>query len=191
MKRTQTNSKIWLLLPALLVSLGLNAQISISGRVTDQTDGSGLIGATVKEKGTTNGAATDLDGNFSLTVSGPDAILDISYTGYTTKEVPVNGRSVVDVVMGEDLTVIEQVVVVGYGTQKKSDLTGAVGSVKTRDIERIPTASVEQALQGKIAGVYVTPSSGRPGDGAIIRVRGYRHAEQRQPALRHRWHDCL
>lgn len=172
MKRTRTFSKFWLLLPALLVAAGLGAQVSVSGRVTDQADGSGLIGATVKEKGTTNGIATDLDGNFTFSVSSAEAVLIISYTGYATKEVPLNGRSRVDIVMGEDITVLQETVVVGYGTQKKSDLTGAVGTLKTKDIERIPTASIEQALQGKIAGVYVTPTSGEPGAGATIRIRG-------------------
>jgi len=172
MKRIHTLNKLWLILPVFLAVFSLNAQVRISGRVTDQVDGSGLIGATVKEKGTTNGAATDLDGNFVLTVAGPEAVLVFTYTGYVGKEITVGNRATVDVALGEDLTVLEETVVVGYGTQKKSDLTGSIGSLKTQEIEKIPTASIEQALQGKIAGVYVTPTSGEPGAGATIRIRG-------------------
>lgn len=172
MKRIFTLNKIWLMLPLLLAAYGGNTQVRISGRVTDQVDGSGLIGATVKEKGVNNGAATDLDGNYTLTVAGPASVLVFTYTGYTAKEIPVGNRTTLDVVLGEDPTVLEQVVVVGYGTQKKSDLTGSIGSLKTQEIEKIPTASIEQALQGKIAGVYVTPTSGEPGAGATIRIRG-------------------
>lgn len=172
MKQIFTLNKIALLWSLLLAALSTQAQVRISGRVTDQLDGSGLIGATVKEKGTTNGAATDLEGNYTLTVAGPSSVLVFSYTGYATKEIAVGNRTAVDAVMGEDPTVLEQVVVVGYGTQKKSDLTGSIGSVKTQEIEKIPTASIEQALQGKIAGVYVTPTSGEPGAGATIRIRG-------------------
>lgn len=172
MKQIFTLNKIALLWSLLLAAFSAQAQVRVSGRVTDQSDGSGLIGATIKEKGTTNGAATDLEGNYTLTVAGPSSVLVFSYTGYATKEIAVGNRTTVDAVMGEDPTVLEQVVVVGYGTQKKSDLTGSIGSVKTQEIEKIPTASIEQALQGKIAGVYVTPTSGEPGAGATIRIRG-------------------
>lgn len=172
MKQIFTLNKIALLWSLLLAAFSAQAQVRVSGRVTDQSDGSGLIGATIKEKGTTNGAATDLEGNYTLTVAGSSSVLVFSYTGYATKEIAVGNRTTVDAVMGEDPTVLEQVVVVGYGTQKKSDLTGSIGSVKTQEIEKIPTASIEQALQGKIAGVYVTPTSGEPGAGATIRIRG-------------------
>ncbi len=156
----------------LLFSPFLSAQLRVTGRVIDAADGSVLIGATIKEKNASNGSITDYDGNYTITVAGPDAVLLVTYTGYADLEVPVGGRSQVDIAMKQSQTLIEQVVVIGYGTQKKSDLTGAVGTVKAKDIERIPTASVEQALQGKIAGVYVTPVSGEPGKGAVIRIRG-------------------
>lgn len=156
----------------LLFSPFLSAQLRVTGRVIDAADGSVLIGATIKEKNASNGSISDYDGNYSITVAGPDAVLLVTYTGYADLEVPVGGRSQVDIAMKLSQTLIEQVVVIGYGTQKKSDLTGAVGTVKAKDIERIPTASVEQALQGKIAGVYVTPVSGEPGKGAVIRIRG-------------------
>lgn len=149
----------------------LSAQNRVTGRVTDAADGSSLIGVTITEKGATGGASTDADGLFTISV-GADAVLVFSYTGYAPKEVPVNGQTTLNVTLGEDPHLLDQVVVVGYGTQKKSDLTGAVGTVKSKDIERIASPSIDQALQGKIAGVYVTPSNGEPGAGAVIRVRG-------------------
>ncbi|MCB0554725.1 MAG: TonB-dependent receptor [Phaeodactylibacter sp.] len=156
----------------LLSTAYLHAQHQVSGTITDLADGSPLIGANVLEKGTSLGTITDYDGNYSLEVSSPDAVLVFSYVGYTTEEVAIGGRSQLDVSLRLESTLLDQIVVVGYGTQKKSDLTGAVGTVKTKDIERIPTANIEQALQGKVAGVYVTPNSGVPGAGAVIRIRG-------------------
>lgn len=156
----------------LCLSVAVAAQTRVTGRVTDPADGSALIGATVKEKGTTNGTSTDVDGNFSLNVANLNATLVVDYTGYTSQEVSLAGRSRVEILLKQDDGLLNEVVVVGYGTQRKSDLTGAVGTLKAKEIERIPTASVEQALQGKIAGVYVSPASGEPGRGATIRIRG-------------------
>ena len=148
------------------------AQHRVEGIVTGTSDGLPLIGVNILEKGTSNGTVTDFDGNFSLEVASPNAILQFSYTGFSPQEIPVGGRSRIDIRMSEESTLLQQIVVVGYGVQKKSDLTGAVGSVKQKDIERIPAANVEQALQGKVAGVYVAPNSGTPGAGAVIRIRG-------------------
>jgi TonB-linked SusC/RagA family outer membrane protein len=148
------------------------AQVKISGRVVDETAGEAVIGATIREKGAPNGAVTDYDGNFSMTVKDLNATLVINYTGYVPQEVPLSGRSTLEVKLLEDDGILEEVVVVGYGIQRKSDLTGSVGTVKAKELERIPTASLEQALQGKMAGVYVSPSSGEPGAGATIRIRG-------------------
>ena len=170
---THPNSRTGiLLLLGLLFSQITFAQVRVTGRITDPADGSGIIGATVKERGTENGATTDVDGKFAITVADSAATLTVDYVGYSQIVIPVNGRTQIDVVMEENETLLEQVVVVGYGTQKKSDLTGAVGTVKAKDIERIPAASVDQALQGKIAGVYVLPNSGKPGAGTTIRIRG-------------------
>lgn len=173
MKRFHRTIKASALAMALLFAAGiLRAQHQVSGLVTDLADGSPLIGANILEKGTSNGTITDFDGAYSLEVSSPDAVLEFSYVGYTTEDVALGGRSKVDVSLRLESTLLDQVVVVGYGTQKKSDLTGAVGTVKAKDIERIPTANIEQALQGKVAGVFVTPNSGVPGAGAVIRIRG-------------------
>lgn len=155
-----------------LFTSGLTAQISVSGKVTNAATGEGLIGAAVMEKGTSNGTVTDIDGAFQLVVQSPDAVLLVSYLGFEEQEVALNGRTELMVAMQEESTLLQQVVVVGYGTQKKSDLTGSVGTVKAEDLARIPTANIEQALQGKVAGVYVAPSSGEPGAGAVVRIRG-------------------
>lgn len=156
----------------LCLAVAVSAQTRVTGRITDPTDRSAIIGATVKEKGTNNGTATDLDGNFTLTVASLNATLVVAYTGYASQEISLAGRSQVEISLKQDDGLLNEIVVVGYGTQRKSDLTGAVGTVKAKDIERIPSASVEQALQGKIAGVYVSPASGEPGAGVTIRIRG-------------------
>jgi TonB-linked SusC/RagA family outer membrane protein len=156
----------------LFLATAATAQTRISGRAVDKSDGTALIGATVREKGTPNAVNTDTDGRFVLTVSKPDATISLNYIGYADMEVPLAGRSELLLELNASDNLIDEVVVVGYGTQRKSDLTGAIGTVKAKDIERIPTASVEQALQGKIAGVYVSPASGEPGQGATIRIRG-------------------
>jgi len=169
----QFNKKI-ILLGLLICLLASSAftQTRITGSVTDSASGEAIIGASVLEKGTTNGAITDFEGNFTLNVTKPDAVLTVNYTGYTSLDVPLAGRSAVDISLAEAEGLLEEIVVVGYGVQRKSDLTGSVGTVKAKDIERIPVASVEQALQGKIAGVYVSPASGEPGRGATVRIRG-------------------
>ena len=163
---------------ALCVLMGLAihsegiAQHQIEGLITDATDGMPLIGANILEKGSAYGTVTDLDGTFALEVSSPEAVLEISYVGYASIEESVANRTYIEIALQPEATMLEQVVVVGYGTQRKSDLTGSVGKVEGQDVEREPVANVEQALQGKVAGVYVTPSSGTPGAGAVVRIRG-------------------
>ncbi len=156
----------------LLGALVGQAQQRITGTVTDATSGEGLIGVTIAVKGIAQGAVSDVSGAYTLDAPDANAVLVFTYTGYETQEIALEGRTTLDVKMNTALTILEETVVVGYGIQKKSDLTGAVGSVKTKDIERVPTSSIDQALQGKIAGVYVTPASGQPGAGAVIRIRG-------------------
>ncbi len=171
-KRYLTKARFSFFFLAFFSSSLMLAQHTVEGYLTGASDGLPLIGANVLEKGTLNGTITDIDGSYSLEVSSPDAILIYSYTGFASQEIPVNGRNKIDLILSEESTLLEQIVVVGYGTQKKSDLTGSVGTVKQKDIERIPTANIEQALQGKVAGVYVAPNSGTPGAGAVIRIRG-------------------
>ncbi|MBL7829286.1 MAG: TonB-dependent receptor [Saprospiraceae bacterium] len=144
----------------------------ISGTVTDGTSGEPLIGVTISVVGAAKGAVSDYDGKYSVPVSASDRQLRFSYTGYNSQVVDINGRTVIDVVMNEDNDVLKEVVVIGYGTQKKSDLTGAVSSLRGSDLRKIPSHAAEQALQGKVAGVQVTSTSGAPGATPVIRVRG-------------------
>ncbi|MFZ1788939.1 MAG: carboxypeptidase-like regulatory domain-containing protein, partial [Saprospiraceae bacterium] len=144
----------------VLVILKMNAQFTVSGTVISESGAEPLIGATILEQGTANGTTTDLDGKFVLDVSGPTATISISYVGFSEMIIPIDSRPLIDIVLKESGVLIDQVVVVGYGVQKKSDLTGAVSSLKGEEIQRIPTPNFAQALQGKIAGVYASPPSG-------------------------------
>ena len=165
------NKNIILLLFFILVYSGITAQIKISGIVLDQ-DNFPLIGASVLEKGTTNGVITDIDGAFSFSVSSKEAILVISYIGLTPKEIPVNDQTEFNISLAEDATVFEEVVVIGYGTQKRSNISGSVGVVTAEEITETPVLRVEQALQGRTAGIQVTQNSGSPGSALTVRVRG-------------------
>jgi TonB-linked SusC/RagA family outer membrane protein len=142
----------------------------ISGTVID-SDGEPVIGANVLEKGTVNGAVTDLDGNFSLDVSD-GAVLQISYIGYVTQEIAVHGRTVFQITLHEDAKLLEEVVVIGYGTVAKKDVTTAVSLVSMKDLDERPIVTAAQAIQGKAAGVNVYQPNGSPGAGMVIRVRG-------------------
>ncbi|MGS2740361.1 SusC/RagA family TonB-linked outer membrane protein [Sinomicrobium sp. M5D2P17] len=146
-------------------------QVEVNGTVTD-TEGIPVAGASVLEKGTSNGTQTDFDGNFSLEVTDENAVLVISYIGLTTREIPVKGENNITVALKEDVAKLDEVVVVGYGSQKKSDLTGSVGTVKSDDLKERPASSLNQGLSGRITGVNVSSNSGRPGGRANIRIRG-------------------
>ena len=167
-------SKALLTLTLVLLSIGASAQSghSVSGNVVD-SNGEPVIGATVMEVDTQNGTVTDFDGNFNLTVKSPKASLRISYIGYQSQTVAVNGSRTLSIVIKEDETNIEEVVVVGYGKQKKESVVGAIGQVSNKDLLQSPSGNVSQALAGKIAGVITTQSSGMPGDDdASINIRG-------------------
>ena len=142
----------------------------ISGTVTDQNS-LPLPGVNVLIKGTTTGTQTDFDGKYTIGADDSD-VLVFSYLGQKTQEITVGSKTVVDVQMEEDASQLEEVVVVGYGTQKKSDLTGSIGSVSGDDIARLPVASVDNALQGRAAGAFVSSPSGTPGAGISIQIRG-------------------
>ena len=144
---------------------------TVTGTVLDQ-DGQPLPGANILEKGTTNGTQTDFDGNYSISVGGEDAILVISYIGFSTKEIPVAGQSAINITLEESAAGLDEVVVVGYGTQKKSDLTGAVSSLGQDDMNPGGNASVDQMMSGRAAGVQISQSSSAPGGGLAIRIRG-------------------
>lgn len=146
-------------------------KMTVSGCVKDAA-GDFLIGATVQVKGISGGTITDIDGNYILKDVPRTATLVFSYVGMQNKEVPVNGKSTINVTLLDDALQLEQVVVIGYGSVKKSDVTGSVTSVKTEALKEIPANSVEGLLQGRAAGLQVINSSQNPGAGATVRIRG-------------------
>lgn len=158
----------------LLIGQTLSAQQrQVTGIVKDLT-GEPIIGASVLEKGTTNGVITDLDGNFKLTVSNVEkAVLQISYVGYQTQQIPVNGKTLLNVILKENTKLLDEVVVVGYGAQKKESVVGAISQVSSKELLASPAANISQAIAGKIPGVITTQTSGAPGqDDTKINIRG-------------------
>jgi TonB-dependent starch-binding outer membrane protein SusC len=164
--------KILLLLIVLWFSSGVFAQqIQVSGTVSSAEDGMPLPGVTVLVKGTTNGTITNFDGLYRLAVP-PGATLVFSFVGMTPQEIPLNGRNLIDVSLVSSTQGLDEVVVIGYGTQKRKDVTGALSMVDSKTIEDLKPVKIEQALQGTAPGVNVTAQSGAPGAGLDIRIRG-------------------
>ncbi len=149
----------------------LQAQVTVSGQLIDAQDSLPLIGANVMVKNSTTGTLTDFDGKFSLEVRNLDATLIISYIGYNAQEVPIAGRSFLNLSLSQASNQLDEIVVVGFGTQRKSDVTGSVSSVKSEDLRKIPTADFTQALQGKVAGLEVI-GSGVAGGSGQLQLRG-------------------
>jgi len=169
------SSKTKLLMPAKNASdhnKTIAAPINIKGKITDQATGETLIGVSVKIKGTSTGTLTDVTGNFSLTA--PDnATLVVSYIGYSTLEVPVNGQTTLDIKLQASAKGLNEVVVVGYGIQKKATVTGSVVAVKGTDLIKSPATNLSNSIAGRMAGVVATNPGGEPGyDGSNIRIRG-------------------
>lgn len=157
----------------LCFALAVQAQnVTVTGSVTSSDDGIELIGVNVFVKGTTTGTITDVNGNYSLEVSGGEAILVFSYIGYMVQEVAVGNQTTIDIVLEEDFAALDEVVVVGYGTMMKSDVTGSLASVSSENFDVQPLTRLDQALKGRAAGVEVTQTSGAPGSGYKIRIRG-------------------
>lgn len=146
-------------------------QLEITGTVTDAS-GQPLPGANILEKGTANGALTDFDGNFSISVSDSNAILVVSYVGFATKEIATKGQTTLNVTLEESTAGLDEVVIIGYGSVKKSDLTGAVTSISSDDLTNSVSSNVTQQLTGKAAGVQIFQNSNEPGGGATIQIRG-------------------
>jgi TonB-linked SusC/RagA family outer membrane protein len=146
-------------------------ETTVTGTVTDP-DGETIPGVNILEKGTENGTVTDLDGVYTLTTASPEAILVFSFVGFESQEIPLEGRTDLDVVLGEGTQSLDEVVVVGYGIQRKSDVTGSISAIKSEEISRLPSPDVTQSLQGRVSGVQVTSGSGAPGSGTTIRIRG-------------------
>lgn len=163
--------RIFLTIIFTCINLILHAQHVVTGTISESA-GEQLTGVSVYEKGTTNGTISDIDGNYSLSVSNKNAVIVFSYIGYFSEELPVGGKSVIDITLREDITTLQEMVVIGYGTLSKRDVTGSISSVKKEDIQNISVSSIEGALQGRAAGVQFTASSGELGGGVSIRVRG-------------------
>lgn len=173
--------KYLLLLLILFGSFSLSAQIKVSGTITEANSNEPLFGATILEKNTINGTVTDFDGKFELTVSNKDAVLVFSYTGFSSEEILVGNQVVFDVVLENDIANLDEIVVVGYGTQKKSVVTGAITKVKSADLEDMPVTRIEDALKGRTSGVRVTSNSGQPGEGGTVRIRGTSSINNSEP----------
>ena len=155
-----------ILLPAIVL-----AQSITSGTVSEQQSGLPLPGVNVLIKGTSTGTTTDFDGNYQISVQDGDVVV-FSYVGFTTQEITYKGQSQLNIIMTEDASALDEVVLIGYGSVKKEDLTGAADLIKSEDFNQGPLVSAQQLIMGKIAGVSVTSGSGAPGDGQIIRIRG-------------------
>ncbi len=156
----------------LIMSIPMFAQQhSVKGTVVDQ-NGQPIIGMTVMEQGTQNGTTTDIDGNYQITVSSGEAVLEFTALGYQTVVEAVNNRSVIDITSAEEAMVLDAVVAIGYGSVRKKDLTTAVSTVSTEDMKLRPVTEASGFIQGKVAGVTVQQTSGQPGSGMTIRVRG-------------------
>lgn len=158
-------------------------QQQVKGVVTDASTGEAIVGANVVIEGTTTGTVTDIDGKFSLTIPAPGSVLIISFLGFNTERVTVNSEAELAIKLVPDITDLDEVVVVGYGTVKKKDLTGAVSSVQGDAIAGRQATTVSQALQGAMAGVLVTRSNNAPGSSATIRVRGITSIGENNPLI--------
>ncbi|MGQ7944369.1 SusC/RagA family TonB-linked outer membrane protein [Flavobacterium sp. WC2509] len=155
----------------------------ISGKITNQAGGQPLSGANILEKGTTNVAQSDYTGNFSLELSSENAVLVVTYIGFDKQEVKVNGRTTVNISLKESTGTLNDVVVVGYGTVKRKDITGSVASVSMTDIIKAPVRSFDEALAGRVAGVQVSSGDGQPGAGINIVIRGNNSVTQSNAPL--------
>ena len=149
-------------------------QLSVSGKVTDAMSNEPLIGATIIVEGTTSGVTTDLDGNYSINVPDKNAVLVFSYLGYLSEKITVGDQSAIDVKLAPDINKLDEVVVVGYGTMKKLDVSGSIVSADEQTLKEVPSANVSQALQGRMAGIEMSQTSTRPGSDMQIRIRGER-----------------
>jgi TonB-dependent starch-binding outer membrane protein SusC len=164
-------TKLLLVLAVLALSNFAYAQRTVTGTVTDAQTGETLIGANVLVIGTSSGTITDFDGNYSINVPAGSTTLEFSYTGYSTERVEIGNQSVINISLSVG-KLLDEVVVVGYGTVKKSDLTGSVGSVKEEDFNKGVFVAPDQLIQGKVAGVQILNNSGQPGGESTIRIRG-------------------
>lgn len=162
--------------------VGDQLAIAVSGTVTSSADGQGIPGVSILVKGTLTGTVTDIDGSYTITVPDEDDVLVFSSIGYVTQEVAVHGRAVIDITMAEDLQNLDEVVVVGYMTQRKADLTGAVAVVSSKEMEKNNFSNVLQSLQGKVPGMYIT-GDGNPVGNVNVQIRGLTSMRSAPPLI--------
>jgi hypothetical protein len=139
---------------------------TVKGKITD-TNGEGLTGVSILLKGTTNGTSTDINGNYSLNIPEDSGVLIVSYLGFISKEVPVNNRATINIQLEEDSKALSEVVVVGYGTQSKASITGAVSTINAEEIIRTPAVAATSALVSKVPGITARATDSRPGNGSL------------------------
>lgn len=172
MKKSFFSFRILLLMISIVFATQAYAQeVQVSGKVTDAADGNSLPGATIQVKGTTVGTLTDIDGKYAIKVK-PDATLVFSFVGYDSKEIVVGSQRTINVTLNQSSTTLEQVVVIGYGQVRKTDATGSINVLGSKDFNKGAITSPQELLQGKSTGVVITSSSGAPGAGSTIRIRG-------------------
>lgn len=171
-QKVSMTKKLLLLVIFFLPTLLIAQNRTVSGKVSGDDDNLGIPGASVLVQGTSKGVATDANGNFSLELQAGETVLIISSIGYKTQTIALGERTSINVVLESDAVSLEEVVVIGYGTVRKSDLTGSVSSIRGKELNTVPAINPMQSLQGKIAGVQVASSSGAPGAGTYVRIRG-------------------
>lgn len=171
MKKTYAYLLLFLFVPFLLNGQNIQVRI-VNGTVTNKATGESIAGVNVFVPGSTRGVTTDIDGHYKFDAYPNDSLLSFSFIGYVSQIVNIKNQTQVNVSLEEDIQNLEEVVVVGYGTQRKSDLTGAVSVVNVKELNKRSVASIDQALQGQVAGVSVTSNTGTPGGSVMVRIRG-------------------
>ena len=170
-KRVQITRFVVLFLLIISSSTAFTQNKIITG-IIKSSDGTTLLGVNVIQKGTLNGVATDFDGIYSIKVEGMSQTLVYSFLGYKTKEVLIENQSVINMVLEEDSQSLDEIIIIGYGSESKKDMTGSVVEIKTEDLMSNSPVNISQGIQGKLAGVQITSNSGAPGAGNTITIRG-------------------
>ncbi len=163
------------------IKVSSSQEKTITGKVTSSEDGIGLPGVNVVVKGTTQGTVTDVDGNYTLDVPGEESVLVFSSVGFIQEEVTVGNQTVIDMALTPDVTALEEIVVVGYSTVKKRDLTGSISSIDKKELSKYGAPNLAQAIQGRAAGIYITRDNGKPGAGFSVRIRGVGGVNDSEP----------
>ena len=163
---------IWIFCLIFASSVTVFAQTVVKGKITDAETGESLPGVNILVKGTNLGVISDFDGNYQIAVNDPQAVLSFSFMGYKTQDIPVESKTSINVSLETSSSSIDEIVIVGYGTAKRSDLTGSIATISSRDLKNVPVTNTAEALKGRLPGVNITSVDGSPDAEIIIRVRG-------------------